>query len=198
MKITLVIEPPPLPPTPFEAGPERFQPFASELGRHANTAVAITDEITPRSLPDGFVLWVTGGDPERLLERFAQPTRDDLAARTVLMSVSWQKALEQLEEYGFAAAVDSLRFNHWAGNPSAPPGLFALRELAAETGATCAALSAFGSKRYCLLESDHHHGLPHLLADYLAAYERSRKPLGEVKPLPVDALLGGGVRGRQE
>jgi hypothetical protein len=180
MKITLLIDRPTDPPIPFAAGPETYQRFAEELSTFAGTTVQIVRDAPVETLLDGYVLWVTSGDPASLLSRCDRVSASRLAARTVLLEGSWQKALEQLEKYRFAGAVDSLRMSEWLARPSSCKGPFGLRYLAKPLGARCSTLPWFRSEHYCLLESEQHRGMPHLLADYLAAYDRDRKPLSTV------------------
>jgi len=162
---------------PFAAGPERYHRLADELGRYAGTTVRTVQEFTPESVKDGYLLWVTSGDPTRLLGGLPPTVANHLTARTVLVDVSWQQALEQLDRYRFAAAVDSLRFSEWLARPSSARGPFGLSRLASVIGASCISLPGLRSRHYCLLEGGPHQGMPHVLADYLWAYDEDLKPL---------------------
>jgi hypothetical protein len=176
MKITLLLQPSTRS-LPFPAAPERYQRLADELGRHLGMAVRTVQDISPEFVSDGYLLWVTSGDPERLLGGLQPSVASDLAARTVLIDVSWQHALAQLERYHFAAAVDSLHLSEWLARPSSTAGPFGLSRLASVIGASCAPLPSLRSRHYCLLEPGRHQGMSHVLADYLRAYDEDRRPL---------------------
>lgn len=176
MKITLLLQPSPRS-LPLPAGPERYQRLADELGRHLGTAVRTVQSFSLEAVRDGYLLWVTSGDPERLLGDLDPFVAKDLAARTVLLDVSWQQALVQLERYRFAAAIDSLRLSEWLARPVGTKGPFGLNRLASVIGASCSPLPSLQSRHYCLLEGGPQQGMPHLLADYLRAYDQDRMPL---------------------
>src|SRR5712691_2716371 len=124
MNITIFVEPRSGRKIPFAVGAEKYRRFADELGRFADSKVPIVTEITVEAWTEGYVLWATSGDPARLLSSYDPEFRSQIAARTVLLDVSWQKALEQLEQYSFAAAVDSLRMSEWMARPSNCAGPF--------------------------------------------------------------------------
>src|SRR4051794_37477219 len=117
MRITLLIEPSQGPSLPFAAGPESYQRFVDDLGRHADTRVqTITDSLA--NAPDGYILFISSGDLSRSLAGCDAAFVARLLPRIVLVDVSWQKALEQLETYRLAAAVDSLRLSQWLARPA--------------------------------------------------------------------------------
>jgi len=144
------------------------------VARHLKAAVQTVQSYSPDAVQDGYLFWVTSGDPERLLGGLHPSVAKDLAARTVLLDVSWQKALAQLERYRFAAAVDSLRLGEWLARPPSTAGPFGLSRLASVIGASCATLPSLRSRHYCLLEGERHQGMPHVLADYLRAYQHDQ------------------------
>jgi len=174
MRITLLIEPSRDPKIPFAAGPERYRRLADELSRYAGTQVQIIKDILRKAPDDSYVLFAGGGDVSRGLADCGPALAARLAPRIMLLDVSWQRALEQLERHRLAGAVDSLRLSEWLARPSSCMGPFGLQNLAKPLGAFCAPLPAFRSAHYCLLQSEHHRGMPHLLADYLAAHDRDQ------------------------
>ena len=208
MRITLLIEPSRDPAIPFAAGPERYQRLADELSRYAGTQVQIIKDILRKAPDDSYVFFAGGGDVSRSLADCGSELAARLAPRIVLLDVSWQRALEQLERHRLAGAVDSLRLSEWLARPSSCTGPFGLRYLSKPLEAPCTPLPAFRSAHYCLLQSKHHRGMPHLLADYLAAYDRDQQPLSAVlslslahveRPLTDEALGPAQTRaGRQE
>jgi transcriptional regulator with XRE-family HTH domain len=188
MNMTLLVQR--LAPTiPFAAGQERYQRLADELGRYAGTTVRIVQEFSPEAVNNGYLLWVTSGDPARLLGGLRPAVASHLAARTVLVDVSWQQALEQLDRYRFAAAVDSLRLSEWLARPSSALGPFGLSRLASVIGASCVSLPALRARHYCLLEGGRHQGMPHVLADYLRAYDQDLKPLSSFSSVMLSRAL---------
>jgi hypothetical protein len=156
-----------------------------------------------RAPADTYVLFAASGDLSRSLAECGPDLAARLAPRVVLLDVSWQKALEQLEQHRLAGAVDSLRLSEWLAPSSNCAGPFGLRYLAQPLGASCAPLPALRSAHYCLLQSQQHRGMPHLLADYLVAYDRDQKPLGalasvalaRVPPTPAEDAAGTGTAG---
>lgn len=180
MRITLLLEPSADRAIPFAVGPERYQRLADELGRYAATPVKILNDVLRKAPADGYVLFAGSGDLSRSLAECASKFAERLTPRLVLVDVSWQKALEQLEEHRLAGAVDSLRMSEWLARPSSATGPFGLRYLAKPLGASCVPMPALLSARYCLLQSEQHRGMPHLLANYLAAYDRDQQPLSAV------------------
>src|SRR5262249_1086428 len=61
--------------------------------------------------------------------------------------------------------------------------------LAKPLGLCCSSLPWFRSKHYCGLESSRHRGMPHILADYLAAYDRDRKALSSLPYVALTRLV---------
>ena len=144
------------------------------------TCSAIPGQPSPSSLTAsaqrraGIVLLVPAGDLQRSLAACGPELAKNLPSRLVLFDVSRQPLLETLERYRVAGAVDSLSLAQWLAQPSpGAVGPYGLRQLAREVGATCVPLAPYGSRHYCLYESDRHQGLPHLLADYLRATSAS-------------------------
>jgi hypothetical protein len=185
MQITLLYEPSAERKIPFAAGAERYRRFAEELGRYAGTPVRVVEGYLKSTHEDGYILFAGSGDVSRSLAECGRERAAQLAPRILLLDVSWQRALEQLERNRLAGAVDSLRMSEWLAHPSSCTGPFGLRYLTKAIGASCVPLPGLRSRHYCLLESKSHRGMPHLLADYLTAYDRDQKPLNA---LPSVAL----------
>jgi hypothetical protein len=189
MRITLLYEPSPDRSIPFAAGLERYQRLADELTRYSGTAVPIVKDVLRNAPADAYVLFVGSGHISRSLADCGPTLAAQVAPRVVLLDVSWQKALGQLEQHQLAGAVDSLRLSEWLARPSSCTGPFGLRYLAQRLGASCVPLPAFRSEHYCLLQSSHHRGMPHLLADYLSAYHRDQPALPLSHPESHDVRL---------
>ncbi len=197
MRITLLFEPSADRNVPFAAGPERYQRFADELSRYAGTPVPIATDVLQNAPEDSYVLFAGSGDLTRSLVGCSPERVARLTPRIVLLDISWHQALEQLERHRLAGAVDSLRMSEWLGRPSSCTGPFGFRYLTKALGVSCLPLPAFRSKHYCLLESQRHRGMPHLLANYLTAYDRDQKPLTALPSVALArvsrALIEGGA-----
>jgi hypothetical protein len=180
MRITLLFEPSPDRAIPFAEGPERYQRLIDELSRYAGVQIPIIKDVLRKVPTDTYVLFAGTGDVSRSLSDCGPALAGQLAPRIMLLDVSWQRALEQLEEHRLAGAVDNLRLSEWLARPSSCTGPFGLRDLIRPLGVSCVPLAPFNSAHYCLLKSKHHHGMPHLLSDYLAAYNDDLKPLNAV------------------
>src|ERR1700733_9789700 len=107
MRIALLFEPSREPTIPFAAGPERYQRLADELSRYSATQVQIIMDILRNAPDDSYVLFAGGGDISRSLADCGPALAARLAPRIVLLDVSWQRALEQLEKHRLAGALDS-------------------------------------------------------------------------------------------
>jgi hypothetical protein len=171
MRVVVLFEPSPARAIPFAAGPERYQRLADELGQYTGYPVPLVKDVLRNAPTDTYVLFAGAGDVSRSLADCGPALAAQLAPRTVLLDVSAQKALEQLEKHRLAGAVDGLRLSEWLAQPSNCIGPFGLRILAKRLGASCVSLPWQESANYCLLHSTHHHGMPHLLASYLAVYD---------------------------
>jgi hypothetical protein len=192
MRITLLFEPSPDRTIPFAAGPERYQRLADELGRYAGVQVQFVKDVLRKAPTDSYVLFAGSGNLSRSLADCGPELAARLAPRIVLLDVSWQKALEQLEKHRLAGAVDSLRLSEWLARPSSCAGPFGLSYLTKVLGVSCVLMPVYRSARYCLLQSKRHRGMPHLLADYLVAYDRDQQPLSAVPLVPLTRVLPGG------
>jgi hypothetical protein len=189
MRLILLFESSPDRAIPFAAGPERYQRLLDELSRYAGVEVPIVRGELRAAPADTYVLFAGTGDLSRSLRDCGPALADQLAPRIVLLDVSWQRALAQLEEHRLAGAVDNLRLSEWLARPSSCTGPFGLRSLVGPLGASCVPLAPLNSTHYCLLQSEHHHGMPHLLADYLAAYSDDQQPLTAVPSVSLTRVL---------
>jgi hypothetical protein len=162
LHLTVVCEPP--------EPPERYERFRAGLERHAGAPVVVQDRLRDVHPSAGFVLLSALYDLPSLLVPFAAEERATLLERLVLFTSGPREALAEAERFGLAGAIDELSFLGWPAGARSARGPTGLRSVAAAMGVECAA--RFGGERYCLLRSDAHEGLPHLLVDYLRAYER--------------------------
>jgi len=174
--ITLVVEPTPDSTlSQWVVKPERYKRFAAELGQYAGITVPIVHEhLSSTQIRDGFVILSSSVSLSESLKKCDNALKEELPRRLILLEISRQKALDELERYKLAAVVDSLRFAEWMAG--APPvfGPYGRRDLASLMGANCASLPFLGSDNYCLLENKTStRDLPHFLADYLQAYAQA-------------------------
>jgi hypothetical protein len=190
MRITLLFEPSAERKMPFAAGAERYRRFSEELGQYAGTLVPVVEGFLRNAPEDTYILFAGNGDLSHSLAGFSPDRAARLCSRIVLVDVSWQQTLKELERHRLAGAVDSLRMSEWLARPSSCKGPFGLRYLAKALGVSCASLPWFQSRHYCRLDSDRHRGMPHLLADYLTAYDRDQTPLTALPSVALARLLG--------
>jgi len=193
LKITWVYEPQVGAEHPTAMGLDHFAPFVEQVGRYASVTIPRTDgrlcDVAP---DDGFILLKTSST-HRSLTECSDERRADLASRIVPLGVSQTRVFENLlEPLSIPAAVDSMTHFEWTG--SAPDalgadGLLGLKAIGAQIGANCPFLS---SERYCYLSSKTHHGLPHLLADYLAALHAARQQAGSGRS-PLEGVSPDGA-----
>jgi hypothetical protein len=125
---------------------------------------------------DGFIILRSLNHVALSLAECDPAQRAEVAARLVPIQVSGTRIFERiLENLSVAAAIDGMSYQEWQGRDPAKQtahGLYGLHQIGQLAGGEC--VSLFQSERYCYLQSFAHFGLPHLLADYLAALERSR------------------------
>jgi hypothetical protein len=188
MRITLLYEPSAERKIPFAAGAERYHRFADELGRYAGIRVPVVEDSLRNAPTDAYILFAASGDLSRSLSACSPIQAAELPSRIVLLDIGWQQTLQELEQHRLAGAVDSLRMSEWLARPTSCKGPFGLKYFAKALGVNCSTLPWFQSKHYCRLDSNRHRGLPHLMADYLAAYDRDRTPLHELPSLALARL----------
>jgi hypothetical protein len=160
----------------MNSGPESLSPFLDELAAHTGASIAVERSFLRDIHPAAdFVLLSASIAPSLALAECALQRRAELASKLVPLRISNTDIFETLEELSLPAAITSLALVEWRasrhdGLPAS--GLHGQREIGQAAGASCVKL--FQSQRYCYLESKIHHGLPHLLADYLRAWARFR------------------------
>ena len=170
---TLVYEPSNSPRGPMSAGPERYKQFLEELSKHLGNEVPLIEGHLRDLVPQGFVLLHSGRDVRAVLADCPPEARQTLVKRVIPLAVSHSHIFEILEELFLPAAVGSITMSEWeAREPDdvGARGPHGLREVAAQIPAGCIELYESKSAHYCYLESRTHHGLPHLLSDYLRMY----------------------------
>ena len=152
--------------------------FVRAVSDHAGVAIERIDGRLCDHIPaHGFVL-LHSADPHEALAACAPAQRAGTSARIVLLDVSRSRIFSSvLESLRVAAALDYASHLAWARGRSARPdgeacGLYGLRSVGTAIGATCDP-SMGASENYGFLISAAHEGLPHLLADYLAALDVS-------------------------
>jgi hypothetical protein len=148
--------------------------FAAELGRHLGAPVPLVEDQLRNASRDGFVVIDPISDIASELDACDPELRASLPARLVVLRVSRGDLPEVLTTVQPAGAIESMSFFAWKRRPeeaTGASGLYGFASLASKSGATCSGLPA--PEPYCLLESDTHQGLPHLLVDYLRAVAAS-------------------------
>ena len=161
LQVTLLAQP------PFDL--EDYRPLADAIERHASAQVRRLEGSLAQLDADGFVV-LLALDPQLALKECSPEQAAALTPRVVGFAAGPREAVRSLEKLPTAAVIDRLSLLEWSGDPDSwARGPAGLRALAKPIGATCSPL--FRSERHCLLESSAHEGLPHLLVDYLRAYE---------------------------
>lgn len=158
-------------------GLDIYTPFVDAVSRHADVAIPrINGFLRDVAPPDGFILFV--GSAEVSLEECAPERRASLAARMVPLRVPGSRVCEWLESFSVPAAVTEIGSwltDSWQSADERPPGawgLYGIRDIGARIGALVGPGPAlFHSARYNYLASPTHEDLPHLLVDYLTAYQ---------------------------
>ena len=177
LRITILLEPPR---DGVITGQERPDPwlerFAAELGRHAGAEVPIVAGLLSQAPATGMVIARLSLDLTGALAECSPALRRSLAPRVVPLDVYRGEVFDLLATHRLAAAIETLSYHDWMRQSpelrmaSGPHGLCSI---ASTIGGRCS--EAFRRGQYCLLESDDHYGLPHLLADYLRAYDCERR-----------------------
>ena len=172
MKITFVQEPLRHEPLANQAPASGYHPFVETLAKHAGTTIPRIDGFRRHVLPpEGFIILESTFDPSLVLAECDEDLRGDLCSRLVPIGTSRTTTLETLEALSLPAAVDWTTLHEFkpdrTANRAGAWGPFGRRDVAAKVGASCLLLE---SERYCYMQSAQHHDVPHLLADYLAAW----------------------------
>jgi hypothetical protein len=163
LSVTLVVE------APLDA--DDYDRFAEAIGRHAGTPVRrLSGPLVPPA-PDGFVVLAAVRDIGSAVGDCPPELERSLRRRIVSFASSPRDSVRVAEREGVAGVIDALSFLEWGSQKRRnwARGPVGLRSLGPAIGATC--VSLFKSETHCLLESTTHDGLPHLLVDYLRAYD---------------------------
>jgi hypothetical protein len=148
--------------------------FAEALGRHLGSPVPLVQDELRNAPRDGFVVINPMGDIGRPLDACDPELRAGLPPRRVVLDVFRGDLPDLLTTVGPVGAIESMSFFAWKSRSeeaTGASGLYGFASLASKSGATCSRLPA--TAPYCLLGSDTHEGLPHLLVDYLRAVAAS-------------------------
>jgi hypothetical protein len=158
-----------LPDRPVSASRE-YARFIDELAHHAGSAIQTIEQL--RDAPESDFIVFGGADVRVSLNECPIEQRACIARRLVPINASRSGIFENLlEPLSLAGAIDALsmvEWKMWEPYRVGTRGLHGLRDVGRLAGASCL---IFESERYCFLESSTHRGLPHLLADYLVAYQ---------------------------
>jgi hypothetical protein len=170
--ITLVCEMPAADSGRGWADPDYYRAFTDQLSEHVGHPVATVCGHLRDLLPlDGFILLSPLNHPVLSLAECPTAQQVDLASRLVAVNAGTTRIFEKiLEKLSVAAAITEMSLLEWRTSDSGAlgaRGLHGRRDIGRQIGAHC--LEIFSSERYCYLQSATHHGLPHLLADYLRA-----------------------------
>lgn len=172
LSITFVCHP--YGPTPMSSGPARYTQFIDAIGHYTRQSVPfIQASLRDAAATAGFVLFA-GTDVKGALEECPLERRSELASRLVPINTSRPRIFERLlEPLSLAAAIDAMSLSEWEMRPDRVGASeeFGLQDVGTRVGASPLLLE---SARYCYLRSPTHHGLPHLLADYLKELDAQR------------------------
>jgi hypothetical protein len=170
--ITIVVEPPRVDvpvSTEGEWADETadYRELAAALGRHTTARVEVVVERLCRA-PEGALIVVSSGYDAMMAECPAA-TREETAARSLLLDVDRSDVFELLETHRFAGAVEKHRWFQWRRQreQESGGGLHGLRALAPAIGGTCLEVKSFQSEHYCVLRSERFTDLASLIVGYL-------------------------------
>jgi hypothetical protein len=149
---------------------EEHARFIEELACHAASPIRTIEQL--REAPASDFIVFAGADARISLSECPVEQQASIARRLVPINASRTRIFEELlEPLSLPAAIDDFSMLEWRVRPPdqvGTRGLHGLRDVGRLAGANCL---IFQSERYCFLESSTHRGLPHLLADYLIAYQ---------------------------
>lgn len=149
---------------------KEYARFIDELAGHAACPIQTIEHL--REAPGSDLIVFAGADVRVSLNECPIDEQPTIARRLIPINASRPKIFETLlEPLSLAAAIDDMSMLEWklrAPEQTGTRGLHGLRDVGKSVGADCL---IFQSERYCFLESSTHRGLPHLLADYLSAYQ---------------------------
>jgi hypothetical protein len=149
---------------------KEYARFLEELAGYAASPIQTIEQLREAPATDFIVF--AGADVRVSLNECSIDQQPAIARRLIPINASRPRIFEMLlEPLSLAAAVDDLSMLEWKTRKpeqAGTRGLHGLREVGNSVGANCL---IFQSERYCFLESSIHRGLPHLLAEYLSAYQ---------------------------
>jgi hypothetical protein len=171
LHITFVFQwTPCMPHRPVSAAKQHAR-FIDELAHHAGSSIQTIEQL--RDAPESDFIVFGGADARVSLNECPIEQQASISRRLVPINASRSGLLETvLEPLSLPAAIDDLsmvEWQMWEPYNVGTRGLHGLREVGKLVNASCL---LFESERYCFLESSTHRGLPHLLADYLIAYQQ--------------------------
>jgi len=160
---------------PNQVTPQIYGRFVEEVGRRAGVDIPFVEGFLRDVAPaDGFILLNASAHPVMVVGECAPEQQADLASRLIPIDEDRVRIFEKLlEPLSIPGAIESMSLMEWELQDPATigaRGLYGRHDIGEVVGARCNNL--FRSARYCYLESSTHYGLPHLLADYLAALAR--------------------------
>ncbi|MFO0577616.1 MAG: hypothetical protein U1A78_26730 [Polyangia bacterium] len=150
--------------------------LADGVGRHAGAAVSIIRGSLRDAPAERFVLYLRG-DIESELAELPEDSRNEVAARTLVLDARWPDVFRLLETHRLAGAVDLRDYWWWLDHTESDRGgrMYGLISVAERAGMRCESGQRFGSERYGQL-SGREPGLdlPGLLFHYLSVYAEQR------------------------
>jgi hypothetical protein len=150
--------------------------LADGVGRHAGAAAPILRGSLRDVPPDRFILYLRG-DIETELAELPEDSRNEVAARTLVLDARWPDVFRLLEAHRLAGAVDLRDYWWWLDHTESDRGgrMYGLISVAERAGLQGESGQRFGSERYGqLVGRAHGRDLPGLLYRYLTAYAEQR------------------------
>lgn len=176
----VILTPPSLLKSPPDDGWNEPRMLADGVGRYAGAAVPMIRG-SLRDAPLGYFLLYLDGDIEPELAELPEDSRNEVAARTLVLDARWPDVFRLLETHRLAGAVDLRDYWWWLDHPESDHGgrMYGLISAAERAGMRCESGQRFGSERYGQIACrEPARDLPGLLYHYLAAYAEQRKQEG--------------------
>jgi hypothetical protein len=147
-----------------------YSRFADELRRYSAWRAELRAESSTSDDGASFLL-VFGYEPPEWILSMTPEVRQQTLERVVLIRCARAPSvLDDLEQWGVAAAIETLTYSLWESprNGTTGYGIAGLREAVASIGGECAA-EPFASEHYCVYGSVKSSTLTQALAEYLKA-----------------------------
>ena len=157
--------------------------LADGIGRHAGAAVPILRGSLREAPPERFILCLRG-DIESELAELPEDSRNEVAARTLVLDARWPDVFRLLETHRLAGAVDLRDYWWWLDHTESDRGgrIYGLISVAERAGMWCESGQRFGSERYGqICDREPGRDLPGLLYRYLTVYAEQRTQVGNAK-----------------